>query len=54
VAVSGRDIAEAQPGFDPATNQPIVSFRFSARGAADFARTTQENVGRPFAIVLDN
>jgi preprotein translocase subunit SecD len=36
------------------TRQPIVSFRFSASGTRRFAKITRENIGRPFAIVLDN
>jgi preprotein translocase subunit SecD len=31
-----------------------VSFKFNINGARRFAQATQENVGRPFAIVLDN
>jgi preprotein translocase subunit SecD len=34
--------------------QWVVSFRFDSAGGRRFARTTQENVGKPFAIVLDN
>src|SRR6201999_719188 len=29
------------------------SFKFNTNGARRFAQVTQENVGRPFAIVLD-
>jgi preprotein translocase subunit SecD len=54
ILVSGEDLTDAQPGFDQRTNEPIVTFRFNSRGALAFARVTQENVGRPFAIVLDN
>src|SRR4051812_34884465 len=54
VAVSGADLTDAQPGFDQRTSEPIVSFRFNTNGARRFAQATQENVGRPFAIVLDN
>ncbi|HZT28202.1 MAG TPA: protein translocase subunit SecD [Pseudolabrys sp.] len=54
VLVSGADLTDAQPGFDPRTNEPIVSFRFNTSGARKFAQVTQENVGKPFAIVLDN
>jgi preprotein translocase subunit SecD len=54
VMVSGEDLTDAQPGFDQRTNEPIVTFRFNNRGARRFAQATQENVGRPFAIVLDN
>ena len=54
VVVSGEDLVDAQPGFDQRTSEPIVSFRFNTNGARRFAQATQENVGRPFAIVLDN
>jgi preprotein translocase subunit SecD len=54
VLVSGGDLVDAQPGFDPRTNEPIVNFRFNSSGARKFAEATQQNVGKPFAIVLDN
>src|SRR5215510_8628597 len=54
IMVSGEDLTDAQPGFDQRTSEPIVSFRFNTNGARRFAQVTQENVGRPFAIVLDN
>jgi preprotein translocase subunit SecD len=54
VVVSGEDLVDAQPGFDQRTSEPIVSFRFNSNGARRFAQATTENVGRPFAIVLDN
>ena len=54
VLVSGADLVDAQPGFDQRTNEPIVSFRFNSSGARKFAEATQANVGKPFAIVLDN
>ena len=52
--VEGGDLTDAQAGFDQRTSEPIVSFRFNTSGARKFATATQENVGRPFAIVLDN
>ena len=52
--VEGEDLTDAQPTFDSRTNEPVVSFRFNQKGALRFGRLTQENVGRPFAIVLDN
>jgi protein-export membrane protein SecD len=52
--VEGEDLTDAQPNFDSRTNEPVVSFRFNQKGALRFGRLTQENVGRPFAIVLDN
>lgn len=54
VIVSGEDLVDAQPGFAQRTNQPVVTFRFNTAGARKFGRATQENVGRPFAIVLDD
>ena len=54
VLVSGEDLTDAQPGFDQRNGEPIVTFRFNNNGARRFANVTQENVGRPFAIVLDN
>ena len=52
--VSGENLVDAQPGFDQRTNEPVVTFRFDTAGARRFGRATQQNVGRPFAIVLDN
>jgi preprotein translocase subunit SecD len=54
VIVSGTDLIDAQPGFDPQTGEPIVSFRFNLTGSEHFGQVTRDNVGRPFAIVLDN
>ena len=54
VLVSGGELTDAQPGFDQRTNEPIVSFRFNTTGSRKFAQATVENVGQPFAIVLDN
>ena len=54
ILVSGGDLTDAQPGFDQRTSEPIVNFRFNTSGARKFAQVTQENVGKPFAIILDN
>jgi preprotein translocase subunit SecD len=54
VIVSGEELTDAQPGFDQRTSEPIVTFKFNTSGARKFAQVTQENVGRPFAIVLDD
>jgi len=54
ISVSGADLTDAQPGFDQRTSEPVVNFRFNSSGARKFAQISQENVGRPFAIVLDN
>ena len=53
VAISGERLTDARSGFDQQTGAPIVSFRFDTVGARQFAEITKNNVGRPFAIVLD-
>lgn len=53
VAISGERLDDAKVGFDQRTNQPVVDFTFDSLGARQFAEITRENVGRPFAIVLD-
>jgi preprotein translocase subunit SecD len=54
VLVSGGDLTDAQPGFDQRSGEAIVTFRFNTVGSRKFAQATTENVGQPFAIVLDN
>lgn len=53
VTLGGDHLTDARAGFDQRTNEPIVSFRFDSSGARQFARITSQNVGKPFAIVLD-
>jgi len=54
VELSGDRLTDARAAFDQQTNEPVVNFRFDSAGASRFAQITQQNVGRPFAIVLDN
>jgi protein-export membrane protein SecD len=57
VIVSGDDLVNAYAGYDNRAGglgERAVDFEFNSRGAAAFARVTRENIGRPFAIVLDN
>jgi protein-export membrane protein SecD len=51
--IQGDQLADAQPGFDQQTQEAIVQFRFNTSGATVFGQATTENVGQPFAIVLD-
>ena len=51
--VSGEELVDAQPSFDQ-NGRPAVSFRFNPSGARKFGDYTAENIGNPFAIVLDN
>ena len=54
VIVSGENLVDAQATYDQRTNEPVVSFRFDGKGAQRFGQATQQNVGRLFAIILDN
>ncbi|GLO70093.1 protein translocase subunit SecD [Phaeobacter inhibens] len=50
--VTGEELVDAQPSFDQ-NGRPAVSFRFNTTGARKFGDYTAENIGSPFAIVLD-
>ncbi|MGZ8344384.1 MAG: protein translocase subunit SecD [Allosphingosinicella sp.] len=51
--VNGDQLVDAKQGFNE-NNEPVVEIRFDGRGSKAFARVTQQNVGKPFAIVLDD
>jgi protein-export membrane protein SecD len=51
--IDGADLTDARGAFDQ-SNRPVVSFRFNAKGAERFGRLTRDNVGKPFAIILDD
>ena len=51
--VDGADLSDAQPSFDQ-NNRAVVTFKFNQKGSVRFAKLTAENVGKPFAIILDN
>lgn len=50
--VTGEELVDAQPSFDQ-NGRPAVNFRFNATGGRKFGVYTAENIGQPFAIVLD-
>ncbi|MFQ5467352.1 MAG: protein translocase subunit SecD, partial [Kiloniellaceae bacterium] len=52
VMVSGDTLTDAAGTFQD--GQPVVSFTFDSVGGKRFADATRANVGRVFAIVLDN
>ena len=52
IMVSGDTLTDAAATFQD--GQPVVTFRFDSAGAKRFGDATRDNVGRPFAIVLDN
>ncbi|WP_370402103.1 protein translocase subunit SecD [Sulfitobacter sp. JB4-11] len=51
--VTGEELVDAQPAFDQ-NGAPAVNFRFNTSGARKFGDYTAENIGAPFAIVLDD
>ncbi len=50
--MTGDMLVNAQPSFQE--NAPVVSFKLNAAGARRFCSVTTDNVGKPFAVVLDN
>ncbi|MEL6685159.1 MAG: protein translocase subunit SecD, partial [Pseudomonadota bacterium] len=51
--VTGEDLENAQLDFDQ-NGRPAVAFRFNTSAAREFGDYTLENIGNPFAIVLDS
>jgi preprotein translocase subunit SecD len=51
--VSGEMLTNAQQSTDQ-NGRPSINFRFNGIGAKRFGDATMENVGKPFAIVIDN
>ena len=54
VILAGENLVDARSESDPQNGRPVVGFTFDSAGARKFARATTDNVGRRFAIVLDN
>ena len=51
--IRGDNLTDAKAGRDQQNGQNIVTIAFDAQGGAKFAKLTTENVGKPFAIILD-
>ncbi|MFC7551792.1 protein translocase subunit SecD [Pseudoroseomonas wenyumeiae] len=54
VEVDGANLSDARTGQNPQTGEWVVNFTFDSLGTRRFAEITRQNVGRPFAVVLDN
>lgn len=52
IAMAGDRLSDARAGFDQ-QGRPAINFRLDTVGARQFGDITRQNVGRPFAIVLD-
>ena len=53
IGVSGDHLTDASPTVDQ-YNEPVVSLRFDSSGSRKFGDLTAANVGKRFAIILDN
>ncbi len=51
--IAGDKLVKADPTFDQQTNEPAVTIQFDGEGGQKFARMTQQNTGKLFAIILD-
>ncbi|WP_298674458.1 protein translocase subunit SecD [uncultured Sphingomonas sp.] len=52
--ITGDMLTDARQEFSPQTNEPQVAITFDSQGGRRFAKVTQDNVNKPFAIILDN
>ncbi|MBM3523204.1 MAG: protein translocase subunit SecD [Alphaproteobacteria bacterium] len=53
VEVDGANLTDARAGQNQQTSEWVVNFAFDSIGGRRFAEITRQNVGQPFAIVLD-
>ena len=51
--IRGEDLVDARQTYDQ-QNRPDVAITFNGAGGRKFGRATQANVGKPFAIIVDN
>jgi len=51
--IQGDNLTNASAGVDPQNNQNVVNIQFDSQGGQRFAQLTTQNVGKPFAIILD-
>jgi preprotein translocase subunit SecD len=51
--INGSQLTKARQGYGQ-NNEPEVEIEFNGEGGKRFADVTRENVGKPFAIILDN
>jgi len=52
--LEGEAVKDARQDFDPTTNKVEVKMEMTTSGAKTWAKMTEENIGKPIAIVLDN
>ncbi|MBI3397274.1 protein translocase subunit SecD [Candidatus Woesebacteria bacterium] len=52
--LTGADLSLASVTFDQKSGKPSVSLEFTQEGGNKFGKITQESIGKPVAILLDN
>lgn len=52
--ITGDMLSDARQEFDSQNGQPTVGITFNGAGGRRFATVTQQNVNKPFAIIVDN
>ncbi|MGY2734982.1 preprotein translocase subunit SecD [Sphingomonas sp. UYP23] len=52
--LTGDQLLTASQGFKQDSNEPIVNFGFNSEGGKKFARVTQEQTGKRFAVIVDD
>ena len=51
--LTGSDLKDAQPSFDPTSGAPVVSFSVVSKSQDKFFKATQKLIGKRMAIILD-
>ena len=51
--LGGKNLKKVQLIFDPNTQNPLISLEFNKEGKELFAKITEEHIGKPVAILLD-
>ncbi|TIS62156.1 MAG: hypothetical protein E5W93_05310 [Mesorhizobium sp.] len=54
VLVSGDSVLDAEATHDSSTEQFVVAFRLDSKGTQRFKWATTRNIGKPFAVILDD
>lgn len=52
--LTGADLKKASVSFDQSSGKPVVQLQFTDSGAQKFADLTENNIGKPLPILLDD
>lgn len=54
VILSDKNLLDANANYNAQGGQPVVVFRLDSKGTARFKQVTTQNIGNPFAVILDD